>query len=364
MYIVIFCSFLTILLTYLDSRKILNGGMKWGFILVTLLAAIHYDYGNDYMAYYGVYKEISTYSSLDFLINSDFYRDAGWTVVNYYSRYLGGFFSLVAIISSFQGIVYYKTIKQHLPRNQWWFGTAVYLLVPSFYLYNFSMLRQGFVIALFLSLWPLIEKRKWWIVAPILYASSFIHGSALMLVAFAFWGFLPAKNSKSLALVYSGVLIAMYLSSTFISNISNLVFETTSAFDIYKDTYSQNEIDKRLGLGFVIYLVPLIVQLLYLGNQTVNVNESAKRLVALACLSSFFIPLAMIIPMVGRVAMYFGAYSTVAIPLAYNEIKIKSIRNLLIALYVAILLYDYYIFFNSEVWKASYSTFHTIFSVI
>ena len=362
MYLVIFCSFIAILLTYLDSYKIFNGGMKWGFILVTFLAVIHYDYGNDYMSYLGVYQEISRFDTLTSVVDEDVYRDIGWSVVNYLFRYFGGFFGLVATISIFEGVVYYTAIKKYLPRRLWWFGIVIYLLVPSFYLYNFSMLRQGLVIAVFLSLWPLIEKRKWWIAAPILYASSFIHGSALVLVIFAFWVFLPVKNGKLLTIVYLGILIALFFSSTFLSNVSNFVFESTDAFDGYMETYSQREMNKSLGLGFFIYLIPLIVQLIYLGNYAVS--ENLRRVVALACLSSFFIPLSMVIPMIGRVAMYFSAYSTIAIPLAYNEINMKQIRNILIVLYIVILLYDYYLFFTSEVWTAHYSIFHTIFSLL
>lgn len=362
MYIVIFCSFLTILLTYLDSRKILNGGMKWGFILVTLLAAIHYDYGNDYMAYYGVYKEISTYSSLDFLINSDFYRDAGWTVVNYYSRYLGGFFSLVAIISSFQGIVYYKTIKQYLPRNQWWFGTFIYLFATSFYLLNFSMLRQGLVIAIFLAVYPLIENKKWWLAAPILYLCSFVHGSALLLVPFAFWGFLTIKNGKTWVVAFSVILVAMYLSSQFLSSIPRFVMENTDAFEYYKDTYSESDTTTKFGLGFVIYLIPTIVTIFFLGNK--NADERTKRLVALSCMGAFFTPLSTVVPMIGRVGLYFGMFRIMALPVSYKAISNNTLRVGLTALYIAIILFDYYLFFSSEVFGEHYKEFHTIFSQI
>lgn len=362
MYIVIICSLIAILLTYLDSRGIINVGMKWGFILVTLLAVLHYNYGNDYKAYYSLYQEISTYDNLVELIKSDFYRDSGWIVVNYIFRYFGGFFSLVATISIFQGWAYYQAIKRNLPRHMWVLGIIIYLLVPTFYLYNFSMLRQGFVIAVFLSLWPLIEKRKWWIVAPLLYLSSLIHGSALILIPFAFWGYLPVKNGKVLAISFLVVLIALYFSSSFSSGISHFVFSLTGAFDSYLDTYSQSNTTRNLGLGFVIYLIPTILQIVYLGINTGSSNS--KKIVALSSINNFFIPLAMSIPMIGRVSMYFSAYSVIAIPLAYNEIKDRNLRIALIVLYIAILIYDYYNFFTSAVWAPAYTTFKTIFSVL
>ena len=62
MYIVIFFSILVLFLTYLDSRGKMKGGMKVGFVLVAILGAIHYDYGNDYISYLGDYEEITSYS--------------------------------------------------------------------------------------------------------------------------------------------------------------------------------------------------------------------------------------------------------------------------------------------------------------
>ena len=47
MYIVIICSLIALLLTYLESTNQVKGGMKWGLVMVTILGMIHYDYGND-----------------------------------------------------------------------------------------------------------------------------------------------------------------------------------------------------------------------------------------------------------------------------------------------------------------------------
>ena len=360
MYIVIFISFLAILLTYLDSRYSFNGGMKWGFILVTLLAVIHYDYGNDYRPYLSVFNEVCSYTSLSNVIYSDLYRDKGWLIVNYLFKYLGGFFGLVAVISIFEGVAYYTTIKKNLPRHLWVFGIFIYLISTSFYLLNFSMLRQGFVVALFLMVWPMIEKRKWWIVAPLLYLSSFIHGSALILIPFAFWGYVPVRNGKSMALIFSIVLGAMYFSSQFLTAIPQLVFEATDAFENYEDIYADSSVTTRFGIGFLVYLIPTIISILYLGNS--KASDEMKRLVLLSCIGSFFTPLATIILMVGRVGMYFGVYRVIALPVSYSAINNKVMRFGLIALYVFILLYDYHIFFRSEVFGPYYSSFNTIFS--
>ena len=61
MYIVISCSILAIILTYLESKGKIPGGMMCGFILMTTLCAIHYDYGNDYMQSYQNYQKFMEY---------------------------------------------------------------------------------------------------------------------------------------------------------------------------------------------------------------------------------------------------------------------------------------------------------------
>lgn len=362
MYIVIFCSFIAILLTYLDSRNLLKGGMKLGFMLLTFLAVIHYDYGNDYMAYFGLYQQIESFSTLGDIISSDFYRDAGWSVVNYLFRYFGGFFCLVAVISIIEGVVYYQAIRRYLPRDLWWFGTFIYLFATSFYLLNFSMLRQGLVIAIFLAVYPLIENKKWWLAAPILYLCSFVHGSALLLVPFAFWGFLPIKNGKTWVVAFSVILVAMYLSSQFLASIPRFVMENADAFEYYEDTYSELDTTTKFGLGFVIYLIPTIVTILFLGNK--NADERTKRLVALSCLVALFTPLSTVVPMIGRVGMYFGMFRIMALPVSYKAISNKALRVGITALYITIILYDYILFFSSEVFGEHYKEFHTIFSQI
>jgi hypothetical protein len=359
MYIVIICSLLALMLTYLDSTKKFDGGMKWGFILVTLLAVIHYDYGNDYMGYYDLYRRFAGFGSIGAVLDKDLYRDIGWSAINYVFQYLGGFFSLVAVISIFEGVVYYRAIRRHLPRELWWFGTFIYLFATSFYLLNFSMLRQGLVIAIFIALYPLIEQRKWLIAAPILYLCSFIHGSALVLVPFAFWGFLPVKRGKALVFIFSVFLVAMYVSSQFLASIPQFVMENTDAFEYYEDTYSESDTVTKFGIGFIIYLIPTIITILFLGNK--QAEDEMKRLVALSCLGAFFTPLATIIPMIGRVGMYFGVFRIMALPIAYKAINNKPIRIGLIALYIAIIMYDYCLFFNSEVFGEHYRVFRTIF---
>lgn len=58
MKIVVFCSFLCVLLTYLESKGRIKSGMLYGFVIITFLGMIHYNYGTDYEGYHDSYQNI------------------------------------------------------------------------------------------------------------------------------------------------------------------------------------------------------------------------------------------------------------------------------------------------------------------
>lgn len=65
--------------------------MKWGFILITILGAIHYDYGSDYMSYYNTYREIVNLPfDLKAIMAGDYYRDTGWALLAFFFKPFGG----------------------------------------------------------------------------------------------------------------------------------------------------------------------------------------------------------------------------------------------------------------------------------
>ena len=265
MFVVISFSILALLLTILESRGIIKGGMKLGFILVTVLAVIHYDYGSDYMSYLNRYKQITAVPfQFTSLLNGD-YSDVGWTLLNYAFSHFGGFFMLVAVLSILQNVLVYKIIANNVSRKWWPLAVCIYLFSTSFYLLNFSMLRQGLVIIIFLSLWPMIRDRKWLFVLSVLYICSSIHSSALILLPFAFWGFLPTKNNKLMVLAYIFLYFSLWLGKDFMNNIFNSML-VIDEFDAYADTYDHETGDgvSFWGIGFIINLIPLIIALYYI----------------------------------------------------------------------------------------------------
>lgn len=365
MYIVVFCSFLALLLTYLESINKMKGGMMCAFCILTILGVVHYDYGNDYMSYYELSEEITSLPfDLKRIMSGEYYQDPGWVILCFLFKPFGGFFTMVGCLNIIQNIIVYNFIQHYVDLKRKPFALFVYLFVTSFYLMSFSMMRQMLVTIIFLSMWKFIVERNWWIPLTVIFLCSFIHGSATVLLPFAFWGFLPMNNSKYLVIVYIVIFIIFWLFQDIVNNIFQFAIGLDDRFSEYVNRYNQNENSLNVGVGFIINMIPFILSIMFLFRNKGNDSYKQNSLVALGAISFLITPFAQIIPMVNRLSIYFGIFTIASIPLIYGIIKNKIIQSGLITLYILTTLYDYYLFFNKGVFADSYSSFQTIFDLI
>lgn len=364
MYIVSFCSLLALLFTYLESINKVKGGMKWGFVIVAILGMIHYDYGSDYMSYYSFYKQVTSYSfDLNGILSKEYFKEPGWVLLCWFFKPLGGFFMMVAILNLVQNLLVYGVIKNYVEKKWWPLSVFIYLFSTSLYLMNFSMMRQGFVICVFLGLWPLIKEKKWFLAAPILWLCSFVHTSALILIPFAFAGLIPIGKGKIWGSIYIIGYLALWFNGSLLNDIF-MSFMSIEEFEEYANTYSTDNNTMKLGLGFVMNIIPFILGMLYLWDADGGHSFAEKLVVSIALISFVITPFASIIPLTGRLGMYFGVYQIIAMPLIYKNLKRKEIQKALLFLFVFMRAYDYLIFFKSPVWIDKFTTFKTIFSQI
>lgn len=366
MWIVIIFSLLAILLSYLESSGQSKNGMRWGFIFLGAIVALHYDYGNDYMAYFDAYKVIAQSSLYDVLNdNTMAYGETGWQLLNWLFSRLSvknGFFLMVALIALLQNYFCYQFIRREVPQTYWTFAVFVYVCNTSLYLLSFSMMRQSFVIFTFMAIWPLIRDRKWIPSLIILVGCSFIHRSSLILLPFAFWGFLPVKNGKLLGGFYAALFVALFVSKDLLNSIYQNVM-LIEQFDEYATTYDAGGVERTFSIGRLLSYVPFVAIILYLILNK-EADENLRRMVALAGIGAFVVPFSFIIPLLGRVGMYFMVYQIAALPLAFGSIK-QPYRNMFFMVYFVISIYGLYQFFEpSSAYSVSYSTYHTIFSVL
>lgn len=365
MYIVIFCSLIALLLTYLDSSNRVRGGLKWGFVIVTIIGMIHYDYGNDYMSYYELFNQVT---SVNFdwkgIINGDYYHEPGWALLCWFFKPIGGFFMMVAVLNLVQNIIVYRFIKKYVDKNWWAVAVFIYLFATSLYLMSFSMMRQSFALIVFLGMWKYIEDRKWWIPLVVFLLLSFIHSSAITLLPFAFWGYFPVRNGKLTAVSYVLLLLILWFSKNILNDIFSYALTLSDDFSQYAETYYNGKTELKLGFGFILNMIPFVLSILFLFDSAQNCSISQKLIVSLAAISYMVTPFSQIIPLAGRLGMYFSIYKIGAIPLIYSNIRIPVIRYSLLGVCLFMIFYDYVIFFSSPVWVEKYTEFHTIFDVL
>lgn len=363
MYIVILTSLIALLLTFLESKKIVPNGLRWGFVLVTFLGCIHYDYGNDYLSYVDIYNDTTRYPfDLDGFIAGDAFKEPGWAFLCYLFEPIGGFFMMVAALNILQNVLVYKTIKHYVEKTWWPMAVFIYLFSTNLYLLNFSMMRQGLVVCIFLGIWPWIEQKKWIKATIILLLCYTIHKSALVLLPFAFWGFIPMKNSKLLVVSFIVIFIVLWGGKSFLNEIF-ASFMTIEDFSNYADIYENSANQITFRIGYLINQIPFIFGLLYLF-QDKNKDSSTKSVVTLAIISFLIAPFLVLIPLMSRVSYYFISYHIIAIPVIYSNLKNNTIRTGFLGIYICMMLYDYWRFYCDPIWIDKYTIFKTIFSQI
>lgn len=364
MYLVVFCSLLALVLTALDSSGRLKGAMKWGFFIVTLLGCIHYNYGNDYKAYHSLYSTIvSTPFDWSNLIAGNIYKEPGWAILCYLFKYTGGFYMMVAVLNIIQNIIVYKSIKNNVHKRWWTLSVFIYLFSTSFYLLNFSMMRQGLVVCLFLGVWQAIKNKQFIISLIILLLCYTIHNSALILLPVTLACFINIKDGRIAALVYVLIYLLIWFKGGFIDEVLSLLFIVEDIAD-YAISYGDDLSSNTYGIGFILNLIPLMLSLIYICDRSKEHKQWEKLAVTISIMGFIIAPFTEVIPLIGRVGMYFGIYQVIAAPKIYSNISSPIIRIPLLMIFCIMLLYNYFMFFNSPVFHDSYSRFYTIFSVI
>lgn len=363
MIVLLIVSLIALLLTYLETIGKLRDGMMWGFVLVTIIAAIHYDYGNDYMSYMQMYKDITYFDfNLSSVLAGDVWKEPGWALLNYAFIPFGGFFGLVAALSVLQNVIYYKAIKKYVDKEWWTMAVFIYLFSSSLYVLNMSMMRQGLAISLFVWAFSYFKDRRIIPSLLILIAAASVHNSAKILLPFVLWGFIPMgkRFSKYMSYFYAVMFVVLYMNADFVNTIF-MAFMDIEDMAKYAESYGKGVSNITMGLGFALQLIPFIISLLYL---LINYDSYfwKCRLICIACIGFFIMPFALIIPLIDRVGMYFTAYSIFAIPITYEWITRKELRYSFLAIFIFMTLYNYYLFFNSDVYSDAFSNYKTIFS--
>lgn len=367
MLVILFFSLIAIILAALDSSYELDYGMAIGFVVMTILAAIRYDVGTDYMSYYDDFNMVSSYSYGDLLFMQEslqnvdpVFKDIG-TSLFYRSFASVGFFGFVAFISIFQGWIYYNFIVENVEREYYWLAMAIYLFQFEFFVLPMSMIRQGFVIALFVWAWHFIKKNNYWIPVVIAVFSFSIHKSCIIFIPFLFFYLVPLRNGK--LVVISILVIAIIMLGA--AKITGSLLESIMGgelFAAYNAAYA-DEGGGEIGMARILLaLIPFVLALFYLWNE--DTIDGPRHLVFLSVVGTLLLPFSFIIQMITRLGYYFNIFMVAALPITIWQIREQVLRYLLMAVILLLFLYEYVNLFTGTIYTEKFINYQTIFSVL
>lgn len=373
MAVVILASILAVVLTYLSSRSKCHRRSLFvlAFFLVTMLQAIHYDYGTDYMGYLSDHMLYSKrWEELCYLyqVGHGAFKDIGWVFIQILFPGKYAFFLFVGMISIIQNYIYYVLIRDYVTPSNRWKAMAIYLFMTKYYVLNFSGLRQGFAVALCIGAMLLALKKKVWLALVIALLAISIHVSSIVFLPFIFLSKLNFNRGRLYAAIFSVAAVALYLSAALLDTIYTKIM---GLFPLLGRNYGRYTVlmsatDDSLGLGFLMNSIMYIIMIYFIYKRFGEFTKEQKMFVMLVCIPFLLIPFSLHLSgIISRLNTYFAVFEIVTVPLVYSKIRNKVVRIGAGAVYTFMMMYAYYSFFFITEWSSeSYATFKTILSAI
>ena len=350
-------------LAYYASRDEIPFGLEGAFLIAAFVAAIHYNYGNDYRGYVQIFHSItiSDFNWFD-LINKKIYKEPGWALLNYFFEPFG-FFAMVAFLGVFQNFVYYLFVKRFVPKEWWVLGVFIYLFSDVLWVLNMSMMRQGLAGTLFVLAWIIgdVQKKLIPISCLILFIASTVHSSALLLLPLPLIFYLKKNITPYLTFIFLFLFVFMFFKPDLFNDIS-ILFADVEDINRLLLKYEGSSRQISYGIGFILILLPFFLMLFFLLKNN-DLSERELQCIVLASLGYLILPFKEIVPILGRYTYYFTAFSIAAIPLIYRQIKWPH-RFFWLGSFLLLYIYSYFFFFYSPIWIDNYLIFHSIFEVI
>lgn len=365
-FIICFCV-VVVLFGCLASTGKMKYGLEVAFLFIILFSALRFDYGNDYSQYYSRFYSIAKIPNLTSLFKLfdnpfDKYEGAelGWTLLNWLFKPFG-FETLVACMSIFINVIYYKFIKALVPRRWYWLALYTYIFNTSLFFVPLSMMRQSLGMALFVLSFKYIYKKRIIPAAILIMIAALFHKSAFILFPFILFGYLEKLSGKALTLIFGGAFISLLFADNLTATIveSALTFESIESYGEYFDN-PEFEAAGSFGLGFMISLITFFIPFLFLFSDKKLLFVS-RLAVLMASIWFLIAPFTQILGFIGRISYYFSIYNIVAYPLIYNWLNNKFLKLSLLALYMAYVLYAFILFFRDPNW-IYFTHYQTIFS--
>ena len=349
---VIIVGILAVLFEYLAQFKKTKNGLKVSFFLIFLFLAFRYDLGNDYKAYLEKFQFLDSFGLENYLNWEK--TEKGWTYLSYIFLPFG-FFAMVATLALFNCLIYYNFIRRYVPTNFYWLAVFIYIFNPYLMLIHASAMRQSLAISLVVLSFNYLYKKDFLRFILIILISSYFHTSALITLIFIPLTIYPWKINLKVGIIFCSIFIILFGAGSLVMASTNDFFQL---FLIRYEHHLENDIElnQGIGLGVAFQFIILMVTLYYARFQ----NKEGDTLFKIYIISFLFIPLSLYIWLIARIGLYFTIFSIAVIPIIVAGIKNKLLRKIVPIVFIAFTLFNFFIFFQSEVWIEDFGVYKSI----
>jgi hypothetical protein len=352
MFIVAIINLIAVFFAYLARNKAGDHFLKISFFVIFYFLALRYNYGNDYSAYMDGFNEINSNPGISYF-GKDSHFEPGWIFLCRLFKPFG-FFILIAFLSMFNSIIYYRFLRKYVPPSYYWFAVFFYTFNPSLMLVNQSGIRQSIAIAFFLISLEYVYKKNIIGFLSCIAIASLFHSSALIVLPVYLIGLFNFKfNIFAAAIVFAVYLCFFRITDIIMSSLSVFLLLNIKDYAIYMD-----QTESSAGLGVLFYSIVLFFILIYAKN---NCNENLL-LSKISIFHFIFIPLGLSVTMFYRLGFYFTPALMAALPQLFLNVRPLFVKRSIIILLVLHTIYSYNQFMNSETYSKAFSTYKTILS--
>ena len=357
---VLIVNILAVFFAFIESNKSNKHGLKISIFIIFLFLALRYDFGNDYMGYLEMFREIYIHASWGIASFNIKGNEIGWFYLNRIFGLLGynGFFAMVAVLAAFNCNILYRFIRKYVPSRYYWFAIFLYTFQVSQMLTLSSAMRQAVAVSVFMLAIDFIIKKEPIKYLILIFIATLFHTSAVVLFPFIIFAYI----NRRIKLIHIAIIFVIF---TILAYSVNETFQyiniITSDQYINDYTYYLKDVESvsspKLGAGFMLNIIIYFIVMYYSRFETKNTNN---LLFKIAIMSFLIIPLGFSIQLIGRLNFYLMPVFLAVFPLVFDKMNGLK-RYSYIGIVILFTLYDFYIFFNMDLWK-SFRVYHTIFT--
>ena len=334
-----------------SNKRIASLKLFFTFFLIFILASIRKDFGLDYDVY------LNEFNSIKNSVSNITFHDHFEIGYVYLIKLVPSFRILIVLLSFLTCFTYYYLFKKFLTIKQYWLAFLFLMFLNNYILFfNFSGLRNGISICIFLLSLDFIIKRKIFIYIILTYIASLFHSSALLVMPLVYL-LINVKQTKNIEIIFLAFFILLIIisnTSSIISLFNPIIFLFFDRYELYYSIILNSD-DTR---GFLLFALCIsIIAYTFILLKTVKISTNNILILKIKIL--FFISL-----LLGNINFRFSNYfaifallsACIMIKIDYNRLR----SSLFSIAFILFILYNHFIVFVN----GKYFTYNNFYSIL